>query len=187
MSLLHACVPSCILKPEMPTSSHVDTPEGISKLKQASLVILRDCSRPLSLQSPACRPASMIVLQRYRSPRHPRWHVLGPPLRGSWAQTILKLAKMKPWVIRGNASEIMALAGAAGTTRGVDSTAQSSEALEMGRQLARDLGTIIAISGKTDYVGDFAPLSSDPRPVFCASSKQMATRHQVHGCTQQML
>lgn len=67
-------------------------------------------------------------------------------------QTIVSLAKLKPWVIRGNASEIMALAGAAGTTRGVDSTAESSEALELGKQLALDLGTIVAISGKVDYV-----------------------------------
>ena len=56
-------------------------------------------------------------------------------------------------MIRGNASEIMALAGAAGTTRGVDSTAESSEALELGKQLALDLRTIVAISGKIDYVG----------------------------------
>ena len=67
-------------------------------------------------------------------------------------QTILKLAKMKPWVIRGNASEIMALAGAVGTTRGVDSTAESEEALVMGKQLALDLGTVVAISGRVDYV-----------------------------------
>ena len=67
-------------------------------------------------------------------------------------QTILKLARMKPWVIRGNASEIMALAGAAGTTRGVDSTAESEEAPVMGKQLSLDLDTIVAISGKVDYV-----------------------------------
>jgi len=69
-----------------------------------------------------------------------------------WLQTIVKLAKLKPWVIRGNASEIMALAGAAGTTRGVDSTAESSEALEMGKQLALDMGSVVAISGKVDFV-----------------------------------
>ena len=69
-----------------------------------------------------------------------------------WLQTIVRLAKMKPWVIRGNASEIMALAGAAGTTRGVDSTAGSEEALALGKQLSVDLGTIVAISGREDYV-----------------------------------
>ena len=55
-------------------------------------------------------------------------------------------------MIRGNASEIMALAGAAGTTRGVDSTVESEEALVMGKQLSLDLGTVVAISGREDYV-----------------------------------
>ncbi len=59
---------------------------------------------------------------------------------------------MKPRVIRGNASEIMALAGAAGSTRGVDSTAESEEALALGKQLSLDLGAIVAISGREDYV-----------------------------------
>lgn len=69
-----------------------------------------------------------------------------------WLQTIVKLAKMRPCVIRGNASEIMALAGAAGATRGVDSTAESEEALALGKQLSLDLGAVVAISGKDDYV-----------------------------------
>ena len=74
-----------------------------------------------------------------------------------WLQTIVKLAKMRPCVIRGNASEIMALAGAAGATRGVDSTAESEEALALGKQLSLDLGAVVAISGKDDYV---RPLSN---------------------------
>ena len=72
-------------------------------------------------------------------------------------QTILALVKLKPTVIRGNASEIMAVAGAAGTTtKGVDSTAESEEALEAGRQLARDVGCVVAITGAVDLVGGFA-------------------------------
>lgn len=77
--------------------------------------------------------------------------VFAMPASG-WLQTIVKLAKMKPCVIRGNASEIMALAGAAGSTRGVDSTAESEEALALGKQLSLDLGAIVAISGREDYV-----------------------------------
>ena len=86
----------------------------------------------------------MAVLQRHSAGRRDALHDV---------QTIVYLAKLRPWVIRGNASEIMALAGAAGSTRGVDSTAESSEALELGKQLARDLRTVVAISGKVDYVG----------------------------------
>ena len=88
-------------------------------------------------------------------------------------QTIVYLAKLRPWVIRGNASEIMALAGAAGTTRGVDSTAESSEAVELGKQLALDLRTIVAISGKVDYVGFPSGL---PRLTWCSKSPMHSCR-----------
>ena len=62
--------------------------------------------------------------------------------------------KLKPTVIRGNASEIMAVAGAAGaTTKGVDSTAEAEEALAAGKQLAREVGCVVAITGVVDLVG----------------------------------
>ena len=77
----------------------------------------------------------------------------------------MKMAKMKPRIIRGNASEIMALAGAAGSTRGVDSTAESEEALALGKQLSLDLGAIVAISGREDYVR--------PPQDFTGSSKHL--------------
>ncbi|KAK9904093.1 hypothetical protein WJX75_004445 [Coccomyxa subellipsoidea] len=69
-------------------------------------------------------------------------------------QTIVSLVNLRPTVIRGNASEIMAVAGAAGKTKGVDSTAEPSHALEYAKQLAKDLGCIVAISGATDLVTD---------------------------------
>lgn len=47
----------------------------------------------------------------------------------------------------------MAVAGAAGaTTRGVDSTAATSQALASGQQLAKDFGCIVGISGAEDLV-----------------------------------
>lgn len=61
--------------------------------------------------------------------------------------------KLKPTLIRGNASEIMAVAGAAGdATRGVDSTADTSDALESGKQLAKQYDCIVGISGRVDLV-----------------------------------
>lgn len=63
------------------------------------------------------------------------------------------LLALKPTVIRGNASEIMALAGAAGHTKGVDSTASSTDAIEMGKSLAKDFSCVVAISGAVDLVG----------------------------------
>ena len=69
-------------------------------------------------------------------------------------QVIESLLNLKPTLIRGNASEIMAVAGVAGaSSKGVDSTAQSEEALEAGKRLAKDVGCIVAISGATDLVG----------------------------------
>jgi hydroxyethylthiazole kinase len=59
-----------------------------------------------------------------------------------------------PAVIRGNASEIMALLEEQARTKGVDSTASSESALEYGRTLALQHGTVVCISGEVDYVTD---------------------------------
>lgn len=80
------------------------------------------------------------------------------------AQMILSLVKLRPTVIRGNASEILALAGAAGTTKGVDSTARSDEALEAGKALAQQAGCIVAISGAIDLVIVFCDCCSYSLP-----------------------
>ena len=73
-------------------------------------------------------------------------------------QVIESLLHLKPTLIRGNASEIMAVAGVAGaSSKGVDSTAQSEEALEAGKRLAKDVGCVVAISGATDLVGVSLP------------------------------
>ncbi len=67
-------------------------------------------------------------------------------------QTIMSLMNLRPTVIRGNASEIMAIAGATGNTKGVDSTAESTDALEHAKRLAKEFGCIVAVSGATDLV-----------------------------------
>ena len=70
--------------------------------------------------------------------------------------TVLDLLKaVKPTIIRGNASEIMAIQGAGGATRGVDSSHGSGDALEAARALHAELGSVICISGAVDcIVGD---------------------------------
>ena len=62
------------------------------------------------------------------------------------------LLRDRPAVIRGNASEILALAGAEGGGKGVDSTAASSAAVDAARALAGRIGAVVAVSGATDYV-----------------------------------
>ncbi len=56
-----------------------------------------------------------------------------------------------PEIIRGNASEIMALLEADTRTKGVDSTASSDAAVEIGRRLHGQCGAAVCISGETDY------------------------------------
>jgi hydroxyethylthiazole kinase len=59
-----------------------------------------------------------------------------------------------PSVIRGNASEIMALLNADIRSKGVDSSASSHDALEVAKILARKTKAVVVISGETDYITD---------------------------------
>jgi hydroxyethylthiazole kinase len=69
--------------------------------------------------------------------------------------TAAALARLQPACIRGNASEIMVLAGAtADKTRGVDSTRGSADAIEAARHLAKSTRSIVAVTGAVDYVTD---------------------------------
>jgi hydroxyethylthiazole kinase len=58
-----------------------------------------------------------------------------------------------PTVIRGNASEVMAVAATSMSgTRGVDSTAAADAALEAARALYKRYAAVVAITGEIDYV-----------------------------------
>lgn len=70
--------------------------------------------------------------------------------RNRVSQDLLTLAA--PDIIRGNASEIMALAGLNAKTKGVDSTVGSDAAVEAARRLSRAWGCVVVISGATDYI-----------------------------------
>ncbi|WP_433902991.1 hydroxyethylthiazole kinase [Sphingobacterium puteale] len=66
---------------------------------------------------------------------------------------LANLLELKPTVIRGNASEIMSLYNFNQVnTKGVDSTADSKAAVGFGKALQEQLGSIICISGKVDYI-----------------------------------
>ena len=73
-------------------------------------------------------------------------------LRTKTAIDIMK--NYNPKVVRGNASEIMVLAGESIKTKGVDSTANVNMALEAGRHLAKEYNTVVSISGETDIITD---------------------------------
>jgi len=57
-------------------------------------------------------------------------------------------------VLRGNASEIMAVAGQKGITRGVDSVHGTEYARQAARDLAKTHGTVVAVTGPEDFVTD---------------------------------
>ena len=69
-----------------------------------------------------------------------------------------------PTIIRGNASEIMAVAEALCShntsgvkpvkSKGVDSSAESTDAVESAKRLAIKCGAVVVISGETDYITD---------------------------------
>jgi hydroxyethylthiazole kinase len=96
-------------------------------------------------------------------------------------ETSRRLVALKPAVIRGNASEIIAVAGDAsdgkGGGKGVDSTASSESAADTARRLARDTGAVVAVTGKVDYVTDGA------RTAAIANGDVMLTRVTGTGCT----
>lgn len=67
-------------------------------------------------------------------------------------QRIRQVLARRPTVVRGNASEIMALAGTGAGARGVDATDAVEAALPAAVTLARQTGGVVAVSGATDLV-----------------------------------
>jgi hydroxyethylthiazole kinase len=82
--------------------------------------------------------------------------ILDPVGAGATAyrnQVIAELLDIHPpAVIRGNASEILAVANAENKTKGVDSTHSSNDAIEAAKQLSNHYKCVVCISGETDYV-----------------------------------
>ncbi|KAJ4956220.1 hypothetical protein NE237_013003 [Protea cynaroides] len=67
----------------------------------------------------------------------------------------LELIELKPTVIRGNASEILALSNASmGPDKGVDSSHRSVDAVEAAKSLAQASSAIVAVSGAVDIITD---------------------------------
>jgi hydroxyethylthiazole kinase len=78
---------------------------------------------------------------------------VGAGATGYRDDVLSQLLALKPTAIRGNASEILALAKyAKAKTKGVDSTAQSNEAIEAAKSLHQRFGSVVCISGETDII-----------------------------------
>lgn len=93
-------------------------------------------------------------------------------------QTALDLIRdFHPTVIRGNASEILCLAGERITSRGVDSSSLSSDAVEGAKALALNGGDVVSVSGPVDYITDGTNV------LTIANGHPLMSRITAMGCT----
>ncbi|MDO4750867.1 MAG: hydroxyethylthiazole kinase [Akkermansia sp.] len=88
-----------------------------------------------------------------------------------------QLLATPPAMIRGNASEIIALAGEQGALcRGVESAAESEAAIAAAQSLARLTGAAVLVTGETDYATD------GTTTVACSNGHPLMTRVTGVGC-----
>ncbi|MEL6206822.1 MAG: hydroxyethylthiazole kinase [Pseudomonadota bacterium] len=100
--------------------------------------------------------ASMEAAARAANDARVPW-VLDPVAVGATAfrtQTAASLLEFAPTVVRGNASEILALAGLGGAGRGVDAGDTVAAAESAANALALRTGGVVAVTGSVDYVTD---------------------------------
>ncbi|KAJ0034913.1 hypothetical protein Pint_25259 [Pistacia integerrima] len=106
--------------------------------------------------SPDWLPAMKVAAELASKSGKP-W-VLDPVAAGASGfrlKACLELVGLKPTIIRGNASEIIALSNASvGPTKGVDSSHQSMDAVDAAKRLAEAGGNIVAVSGVVDIITD---------------------------------
>lgn len=88
-----------------------------------------------------------------------------------------QLLSYHPTVIRGNAAEILALAGQRSQSKGVDSQDSTESALNAAQILAKKYNSIVAVTGLVDYV-------TDGEQVYAIAGGDVAlTRVTGTGCT----
>jgi hydroxyethylthiazole kinase len=97
------------------------------------------------------------------------------PYRTQMARELIEA--VPPTIIRGNASEILAVVSEEGKTKGVDSSAASDQAVEAARTLSQTCGSVVCISGETDYI------VGDGHVVKIMNGHPLMTRVTGLGCT----
>lgn len=95
------------------------------------------------------------------------------PIRTELAHELLA---ERPTAIRGNASEVLALAGTGAGGRGVDAADSTDAAASGARSLAASSGSVVAVSGPVDLITDGA------RTVRLANGDALLTRVTGGGC-----
>ncbi|WDH77836.1 hydroxyethylthiazole kinase [Microbacterium esteraromaticum] len=87
-----------------------------------------------------------------------------------------ELVAQHPTAVRGNASEILALAGTGAGGRGVDAVDAPDAAMEAARTIAARWGSVVAVSGATDLITD------RERVIRIANGDPLLTRVTGGGC-----
>ena len=95
------------------------------------------------------------------------------PVRTALAE---RLVALRPTVVRGNASEVIAVAGLGGGGRGVDATAGVDDAAAAATALAERTGGVVAVSGPVDLV------VGGGRTVRVANGDSLLTKVTGGGC-----
>ena len=124
-------------------------------------------------------PAMQLALDTAREVGKPS--VLDPVGAGASDYRNRVLADMmarRPGVVRGNASEIMSLAGQGAQTRGVDSTDPVVRALAAAQMLTERYGCVVCVSGPEDHV-----LAPDGRHAVLRNGHSLMTRVTGVGCS----
>ena len=107
--------------------------------------------------------------------------VIDPVGAGATPYRTLKIRELinvaEPIIIRGNASEIMALTDDSLQTKGVDSTAISGDALQTARFISKERNCTVCISGEVDYIVQGGSI------VKIANGHPMMTKVTGLGCT----
>lgn len=131
----------------------VDIPEEAGAFTGVASALLINLGTPYAQQRQAMLESAPVAAESGTP-----W-VLDPvavgalPVRTRLAAQLLAYG---PTAIRGNASEIMALAGAGTGGRGVDATQSADDAVQAAHALARRHRSVVAVSGATDWVTDGA-------------------------------
>jgi hydroxyethylthiazole kinase len=90
---------------------------------------------------------------------------------------VTRLLAERPTVIRGNASEILAVATGVKAGRGVDADGASADMAGVAASLARSTGAVVAVTGVIDHVSD------GTRTFAIANGHSLLARITGSGCT----
>lgn len=155
----------------------VDTPDESQDFAKIASGVLINCGTPNSEQYAGMREA----IAGATAAGNP-W-VLEPvgagglPRRTEFMHEVLPQG---PTAIRGNASEIIALAGTGAGGRGVESTDGVEAALEPALKLSRETGAVVGVSGPTDLI---VQAGEKPRAVSLESGHPMLQNVTGTGCS----